>query len=160
MFNPWSYVVSFAIYVFVAWGLSELITFATGYDLGFWRTFAGLIAVCTVAVIVALAVSSVRSSGSDTQEYEVVTESDDKITLAINVKRASDLDPAAYYAGRFVNTLREMTGKEYALDINAGVSGDMRSNVGPDGAPVVGFIQPYSNDEDGEDDDYEEDRKH
>jgi hypothetical protein len=71
--------------------------------------------------------------------YEVVSS---ELTVALNVGRAAELPQAAVNVSDFVNTIRELTGIDYVVNIAAAVSPGPTPGKNADGSPIIGFTAP------------------
>ncbi|WP_339306841.1 hypothetical protein [Paenibacillus sp. FSL R5-0519] len=83
--------------------------------------------------------------------YEVLTS---ELTVALNVGRAAELPQAAVNVSEFVNTIRELTGIDYVVNIAAAVAPRPTPGKNADGSSIVGFTAPQTveNEYDEEDD--------
>lgn len=71
------------------------------------------------------------------------------LTIGVHAKKSGQLGNIAYDIAEFVNVLREQTGVDYVLDVQAAVGSAESSG---ELAPVVGFIAQERADEEAEDD--------
>ncbi|NGM81247.1 hypothetical protein G5B47_02340 [Paenibacillus sp. 7124] len=89
-----------------------------------------------------------------TEEGEIV-DVKSQLTVGINLRKSAELGPAAHDVAAFINTVRDLTAEDYALDVRVQVGVDAESVPGrnADGTPVVGFLAQQHTEDYGEEDD-------
>jgi hypothetical protein len=87
-------------------------------------------------------------------EVPVTTEKDAEIvdvksslTVGLALKKTAELSTAAIDVATFINTIRDLTGEEYALDVRVQIGPATESGRNSDGTAVVGFVVPTQTDE-------------
>ncbi|MEC0167905.1 hypothetical protein [Paenibacillus graminis] len=68
------------------------------------------------------------------------------LTVGLALKKTAELPTAAHDAATFINTVRDLTGEDYALDVRVQIGPAPEDGRNSDGTPVVGFALPTQTD--------------
>ncbi|ETT40936.1 hypothetical protein C162_26800 [Paenibacillus sp. FSL R7-269] len=80
------------------------------------------------------------------------------LTVGLALSKSAQLPTAAHDVAAFINTIRDLTGEDYALDVRVQIGPATEAGRNSDGTAVVGFALPTQADE--EEDDYGRDTLH
>jgi hypothetical protein len=75
-----------------------------------------------------------------TTEDDAIVDVKSSLTVGLALKKTAELSTAAIDVATFINTIRDLTGEEYALDVRVQIGPATESGRNSDGTAVVGFV--------------------
>jgi hypothetical protein len=87
-----------------------------------------------------------------TEEGDDIVDVKSSITVGLALKRSAELGPAAHDVATFINTVRDLTGEDYALDVRVHIGPATGPGRNSDGTAVVGFMAQTTQTDEEEDD--------
>lgn len=91
------------------------------------------------------------TTGEHAEEDAEIVDVKSSLTVGLALKRSAELGPAAHDVAAFINTIRDLTGEDYALDVRVQIGPAAESGRNSDGTAVVGFVMPTQTDEEEDD---------